>query len=396
MSEKDFSFGTEILGTGTSLNRIATSPEVVPIYMTNTFVHEDLDKLLEYYAVKGFNYNRNRNPNRATLMETVSCLENGELSSCFASGMGAIATAIIAFTKAGDHILSSNTLYGETYEIFTDILGKYGVESTFIDITNEEEVRANMRPNTKVIYTETVTNPLMAVPDISKLAEIAHENEALLIVDNTFMTGALYRPLDDGADLVANSLTKFANGHSDVMCGSVTGKTELVTKVHNMQVLLGSQADPFGSWLTQRGIRTIDLRLKRSAENAMALAQAMEKLPYVEKVLYPGLESHPQHEVAERQFGKYYGGMLSIILPEDREKMNKFMRELKLVHYAGTLGGFRTTIAYPALSSHQSVPREQRYAIGITDGVLRISCGIEVTEDLVKDFLNALNVAYGE
>lgn len=252
-----------------------------------------------------------------------------------------------------------------------------------------------MKPNTKMIYTETVANPLMGVADVAGLAKVAHDHGARLVVDNTFMTGALFRPLDWGADIVVNSLTKFANGHSDVICGAATGNAADINHIHNLQVLIGSQADPFASWLTLRGIRTVNLRLKQASKNALALAKALEASPYVEEVKYPGLESHPQHEIAHKQFGENYGGMMGIVLPEDRKKMDVFMRNLHFAHYAGTLGGTCTSFAYPPLSSHSSWTKEERLAVGITDGLLRISVGIEETEDLVADFLQALEVAYG-
>lgn len=391
---KTFTFETDVLSKGAYTRYPVTNPEALPIFMTTAFNVEDLDDLQKRYNEKGFCYNRNRNPNRSCLIELMSYVEHGEDSICCSSGMAAISTAAVALTKAGDHILSDRTLYGESIEIFTKILGKYGVETTFVDFTNLDEVKANLKSNTKLLYTETVSNPMIAVPNLKAVADIAHANNAYFVVDNTFMTGALVRPLDLGADLVVNSLTKFANGHSDAVCGAVTGSKELVSKCYELQVLLGTQADPFSSWLVQRGIRTIELRIKRQAENAAALAHALEKSPYVIKVNHPSLENHPQHELAKQQFNGYYGGMLSIVLPEDRDKMNKFMKNLSFAHYAMTLGGYRTSLAYPVMSSHYDVPREERLKMGITDGLLRISCGIENTDDLVKDFMDALEKAY--
>ncbi len=391
---KDFAFETNILEAGAYFNAPTTNPEALPIHMSTAHNVEDLDDLQKRYDEKGFCYNRNRNPNRGALIDMMTYIEAGEASLGCSSGMAAISTAIIANTKAGDHVLSDKTLYGETIEIFTKILNRYGVEATFVDFTNMDEVKANMKPNTVMFYTETVANPLITVPDLKAISDLAHANNAILVVDNTFMTGALAKPLTLGADLVVNSLTKFANGHSDAVCGSITGSAELVAKCHEMQVLLGTQADPFSSWLVCRGLRTLDLRVKKQAENAAALAVALEKSPYVLKVYHPSLESHPQHELAKAQFGNYFGGMLSMELPEDREKMNKFMRAMHLCHYAMTLGGYRTSMAYPPMSSHSDMTKEERMAIGISDGLLRISCGIENTEDLVNDFLQALEVAY--
>ena len=389
-------FETNILTAGAYFRLPTSNPEALPIHMSTAHNVEDLDDLQKRYDEKGFCYNRNRNPNRTALIELMNYVEGGEESLGCSSGMAAISSAVIANTKAGDHVLSDKTLYGETIEIFTNILGKYGVETTFVDFSNIDEVKANIKPNTVVLYTETVSNPLIAVPDIKAVSELAHANNAILIVDNTFMTGALVKPLKLGADLVVNSLTKFANGHSDAVCGAVTGSAELIKKVYSFQVLLGTQSDPFSSWLTMRGMRTLDLRIKKQSENAAALAAALEKSEYVLKVYHPSLESNPNHKVAVEQFGKYFGGMLSIELPEDREKLNKFMRSLKLCHYAMTLGGYRTTMAYPPMSSHSDMTKEERLEIGISDGLLRISVGIENTDDLVKDFENALEQAYGK
>lgn len=389
-------FETNILTAGAYFRLPTSNPEALPIHLSTAHNVEDIDDLQKRYDEKGFCYNRNRNPNRSALIEIMNYVEGGEDSVGCSSGMAAISSAVIANTKTGDHILSDKTLYGETIEIFTNILGKYGVDTTFVDFTNLDEVKANIKENTVLLYTETVANPLIAVPDIKAISEIAHGNNAILIVDNTFMTGALVKPLKLGADLVVNSLTKFANGHSDAVCGAITGSGELIKKVYNLQVLLGTQSDPFSSWLTMRGMRTLDLRIKKQSENAAALAEALEKSEHVLKVHHPSLKSNLQHEVAVKQFGKYFGGMLSIELPEDREKMNKFMRSLKLCHYAMTLGGYRTTMAYPPMSSHGDMTKEERMAIGISDGLLRISVGIENTEDLIKDFENALAQAYGK
>lgn len=394
--DEKLDFETNILNAGAYFRQSASHPEALPIHMSTAHNVEDLDGLQKRYDERGFCYNRNRNPNRSALIELMNYVEGGEDSLGCSSGMAAIASALITNSKAGDHILSDQTLYGETIEIFTDILAKYGVETTFIDFTDIAAVKANIKPNTSVLYTETVSNPLISVPNLQAIADIAHGNGAILIVDNTFMTGALVKPLQLGADLVVNSLTKFANGHSDAVCGAVTGKADLIKKIYHTQILVGTQADPFSAWLTMRGMRTLELRIKKQSENAAALAAALDQSPYVAKVYHPSLKDHPQHELAAKQFGQYFGGMLSIELPEDREKMNKFMRSLKLCHYAMTLGGYRTTMSYPVMSSHSDMTREERLAIGISDGLLRISVGIEGTNDLIKDFTDALEAAYGK
>lgn len=393
-TDKEFSFETSILREGAYINQLASNPESAPIYLTTAFNVEDLDDLYERYEERGFCYNRNRNPNRSALGELMTYTENGEESIIFSSGMAAIATTIITCTKAGDHIISDKTLYGETIEIFTNIMEKYQVRCSFVDFTDLDAVKNAMCDNTVMLYTETISNPMITVPDLREISNIAHLNQAILVVDNTFMTAFGIRPLDFGADIVVNSLTKFANGHSDAVCGSATGKKAMMEKIHANQVLLGSTSDAFSSWLVARGMRTLSLRLEKQMANASILAAALEKSPYVKKVYHPSLTSHPQHALAIQQFGdcNHCGAMLSIVLEDDKEKMNLFMRKLNLAHYAMTLGGYRTTLSHPVSSSHYDTPEEERQRMGITWGLLRISTGIEKSEELVQDFMTALEV----
>ncbi|PJI09556.1 MULTISPECIES: trans-sulfuration enzyme family protein [Clostridium] len=389
-TDKEFSFETELLEKGAYINSLASNPETAPIYLTTAFNVEDLDDLQARYDVKGFCYNRNRNPNRSALIELVTYLEKGENSIICSSGMAAISTAVLSIVEQGDHILSDKTLYGETIDIFSKVLSKYGVEVTYVDFTNLDEVRGAVKKNTKIFYTETVSNPMISVVDIDKVADIAHLNNAFLIVDNTFMTSVAFRPIEHGADITVNSLTKFANGHSDAVCGSITGSASLIEKAYNLQVLLGTTADAFTSWLVQRGMRTMELRVEKQMANAEKLAKALDENPYVLKVNHPSLKSHPQHELASKLFDNKYGGMISFVVPDDKEKMNKFMRRLNIAHYAMTLGGYRTTLSHPVMSSHYDVPEEERLKIGITYGLLRVSVGIENPNDLVYDFMQAL------
>ena len=391
-TDKEFSFETEILHKGAYIDLLASNPETAPIYLTTAFNVEDLDDLQERCSVKGFCYNRNRNPNRSALIDLMTYLEKGENSIICSSGMAAISTIMLSLLKTGDHILSDQTLYGETIDLFSKVLSTYGVDVTYVDFTDLAAIKAAIRPNTKVFYTETVSNPMITVVDLDAVAKIAHNTNALLIVDNTFMTALAVRPLEHGADLVINSLTKFANGHSDAVAGSVTGSEELIKKAWDLQVLLGSTSDAFSSWLVQRGIRTMELRVQKQMDNAAALAKALDKSPYVLKVHHPSLPTHPQHELAGKLFKNGYGGMLSFELPSDKKKINAFLRKLNLAHYAMTLGGYRTTIAHPVSSSHYNIPEEERLKMGITFGMLRISVGIEKAEDLIADFNDALKV----
>lgn len=389
---KSFSYETEVVHQGAYVKNLATNPEVIPVYMTTAFNVEDLAELQQRYDAQGFCYNRNRNPNRSALAELVSYAEGGEESVITGSGIAAISTTLLALLKSGDHVLADKTLYGETIDFLDQALIKYGITATHVDFTNLDEVKAAIKGNTRIFYTETVSNPMITVVDIRTLADIAHANGALLVVDNTFMTSVAIRPLKHGADVVVNSLTKFANGHSDAVCGSATGPGEIINKVYHLQILLGTIADAFTCWLVERGMRTMSLRLEKQMGNAVKLAQALKESPYVLKVHHPSLPDHPQHELAARQFNGWFGGMMSIELPEDRERINAFMRRLNLAHYAMTLGGYRTSIAHPASSSHYDMAEEERRKIGITYGLVRISTGIENPDDLIRDFRQALEV----
>lgn len=391
-SDKIYDFDTELLRKGAYIEQNASHPESAPIYLTTAFNVDNLYELQDRYDERGFCYNRNRNPNRNALAELLTYLENGEQSAIFSSGMAAISTSIFALVKAGDHIVADQTLYGESIDVFKEVLPDFGVHTTFVDFSDAEAVKAAVQENTKILYTETVSNPMISVVDIEGISDIAHSHDALLIVDNTFMTAYGYRPLNHGADIVVNSLTKFANGHSDAVCGAATGKKEWLDKILHLQVLLGSTADAFTSWLVQRGMRTLSLRLAKQMDNAAKLASFLETSPHISKVNHPSLLSHKQHELAEKMFSAGYGGMLSIVLPDDAEKLNAFMSKLKLAHYAMTLGGYRTTLSHPVMSSHYDTPEETRKKMGITYGLLRISVGIENAEDLIEDFREALTV----
>jgi cystathionine beta-lyase/cystathionine gamma-synthase len=392
VTEPRFNRETEILRQGAYLQGKRDLPETAPLYLTTAFNVEDLDALEALYQVKGYTYNRTRNPNRNALAELMTYLEGGEASLCFSSGMAAIATVLLSQLHKGDHLVSDRTLYGESLELFTNVLPSYGVEVTLADFADLGQVRAALRPNTKVLYTETLSNPMITVVDIEAVAGIAHQAGALLVVDNTFTTSTCLKPLELGADVSINSLTKFANGHSDAVAGSATASAAIVKQAYDLQVLLGTTLDPFTAWLVQRGIRTMDLRVRRQMDNAARLAKALEAHPAVRRVNHPSLESHPQHALAKRILRNGFGGMLSFVMPDDREKINAFLRELKIAHYAMTLGGYRTTLSHPVTSSHHGVPEAERLKMGITFGLMRVSVGIEDPDDLVADFTRALGV----
>lgn len=383
---------TELLHRGNRVSGKHDTPECAPLFLTNAFNVADLDELDFVYDGGGFAYNRSGNPNRELLGELMTHLEGGEDSLICSCGMAAITTALQALLQSGDHLLSDRALYGETIDVISRVLGKFGVEVTYVDFTDPDQVRQAIRPNTKVFYTESESNPMMTLVDLDRISALAHDNGCALVVDNTFTTPYALRPLEHGADLVVNSLTKFINGHGDALAGSVTGKKELIRKAYDIQQFTGSVADPFSCWLISRSIRTLGLRMQRHMDNAARLARALEADPRVVKVIYPGLDSHPQHQLAGRLLEHGGGAMLSLYVPEDRDKLNRFLRRLQYVHYAMTLGGPRTTLSHPVTSSHHDMPEAERQKLGITFGLLRVSVGLEDPEDLIADFSQALTV----
>jgi cystathionine beta-lyase/cystathionine gamma-synthase len=382
---------TEITRQGSEIKGTMSQPEISPIYLTTAFHGGNLDELEEYYSEKGYTYNRIRNPNRNALAELISYLEGGEDSIICSSGMSAISSILLTLLSSGDHIIANSSLYGESLD-FLKVLEKYGIENSTVNFSNIEEVKNAIKSNTRVLYAETISNPLMELIDIESISEIAHKNNAKLIVDNTFATSLIFKPLSRGADISINSLTKFANGHSDVLGGSATGKSEIISKAKFLQSLLGCTLDPFSSFLCQRGIRTMDIRLEKQMHNALELAKSLNDNPHVLKVNYPGLENHQQHELAKNLFKNGYGAMLSFEMPDDRKKINKFMDSLNIAKYAMTLGGYRTTLSYPAISSHFQFTKEERLKMGISDGLMRVSVGFENTQDLIDDFSEALKI----
>jgi cystathionine beta-lyase/cystathionine gamma-synthase len=392
MKKKEFSRETEILHQGAYLQGRRDTPETAPIYLTTAFNVDDLDDLEATYAVKGYTYNRTRNPNRNALAELMTYLEQGQRSIICSSGMAAISTVLLSMLGSGDHLLADCTLYGECITLFQKVLPAYGIQVTLVDFTDPAAIEAGLRPETKVLYTETISNPMITVVDIEAVAALAHRHQARLVVDNTFTTSVAMKPLELGADVSINSLTKFANGHSDAVAGSATGSEAIIQKAYELQVLLGTTVDPFTAWLCQRGIRTMDLRVSKQMDNAARLAQALEANPAVRKVHHPSLASHPQHALAVRTLKHGFGAMLSFEMPDDRNLINAFMRRLNLAHYAMTLGGYRTTLSHPVLSSHHGVPEPERRKMGITFGLMRVSVGIENPDDLIADFNQALAV----
>ncbi len=391
--EKTYSPESELLYISEHTEGMDARPEAMPCFLTTAFVMEDLTELQEVTKAGGYTYIRKNNPNRTELAKMISYLEKGQDSLIFSSGMGGITTALLTVLKPGDHVICNSSIYGETYEVMTEILPAMQIQVSFVNCSDLAAVAAALTSRTRLIYTEVVSNPTMDLCDIGRLGQLAHENGGLLVVDNTFTTPFAIAPITFGADLTINSLTKFLNGHSDAVGGSVTGSREIIAKVQHMSMLCGTPGDPFSSWLILRGLQTAALRVPRQMENAARLAAALEKNPHVGKVNHPSLDSHPQHQLAEKLFsGNRCTAMLSFILPEDQGKIDRFMKKLRFPHYAPTLGGIRSSLSYPVISSHAHVPDDLRRKMGITPGMLRISVGIEKAEDLIDDIEQALSV----
>lgn len=395
MKNLEFSEATQLLYEGRAIDGCSLKPESVPIFLTSAFNMGDLSDVQQTYDDKGYTYVRTRNPTRTSLAEVVSFLEQGEYTLIFSSGMGAITTTFFSLFAPGDHFIGNENIYGETFDAIGSLLTKFGIQVDFVDFRDLAAVKSAIRPNTKMLYTEVVSNPTDVMADIEELSKIAHTANALLMVDNTFTTPIGIKPLQLGADIVINSLTKFMNGHSDALAGSLTmNSKEVHDKIHEIRMLTGTSGSPFTAWVVLRGLATIDLRVKKQMKNAAQLASALQDHPAVRKVNHPSLASYPQKELTDKQFenGELCTGMLSFEMPNDKEKINEFMNRLHLAHYAPTLGGVRTTLSHPLHSSHHHVPKEELEKMDISYGLMRVSVGIEDIGDLIRDFTQALDV----
>lgn len=363
-----------------------------PIYQTSTFVFPNVDVGAARFAgeQEGYIYTRLGNPTQAALEEKMAVLESGEAALALASGMAAVSAAILALVQAGDHLISDETVYGCTHAFISHMLTKFGVEVTFVDASDPRNVEAAMRPNTKVVYVETPCNPTLKLIDLRAVAEIAHRGGAQVIVDNTFMSPYYQRPLELGCDVVIHSATKYIGGHGDVIAGIIVGRKEYIDTVRGTTLKdIGGVISPFDAWLLLRGLKTLVLRAERCNDNAMQVAQWLEKQPQVERVYYPGLPSHPQHELAKRQmYG--FGGMIAFELKGGFEAGKTVMNSVRLCRLAVSLGDVDTLIQHPASMTHSPVPREERLKAGISDGLVRLSCGVEDVRDIIADLAQAL------
>ncbi|QCC60092.1 cystathionine gamma-synthase [Natrinema thermotolerans] len=341
---------------------------------------------------RGYEYSRTGNPTRTDLEENLASLENAEYGRAFASGMAAINT-VLNLLEAGDHVVTGNDVYGGTHRIFTQVYEDYDLEFSFVDMTDLDEIEAAFREETALLWLETPTNPLMSIVDIEGAAEIAHDHDALCAIDNTFATPYLQRPLDLGADIVSHSLTKYLGGHSDVVGGALlTNDETLDERLGFYQNSVGATPGPFESFLVLRGTKTLPVRMDRHCENARAIAEWLADHPDVERVYYPGLESHPGHEIAAEQMDDF-GGMLSFELDASLEQASEVVSNTEIFTLAESLGGVESLIEQPAPMTHAAIPREERLAAGLSDSLIRVSVGIEHVDDLIADLEGAIDAA---
>ncbi|NLM44947.1 MAG: methionine gamma-lyase [Clostridiales bacterium] len=396
MSKLDLSkmgFATKAIHGG----HVENSPGALatPIYQTSTFKFESAEQGGRRFALEegGYIYTRLGNPNNNQLEEKVAMLEGAEAAVSMASGMGAITSALWTALKAGDHVIAAETLYGCTFAFLNHGLSRYGVEVTFVDTKDPENVRKAMRPNTKVVYLESPANPTMDIADIETISKIAHQTEGCMVfVDNTYCTPYIQRPIELGADVVLHSATKYLNGHGDVIAGVAAGKKEFIdqVKLFGIKDITGSVLSPFDAYLICRGMKTLAIRMEKHCENAMKVAEFLESHPAIDRVFYPGLKSFPQYELAKKQMS-LPGAMISFELKGGVEAGKKLMNNVKLCTLAVSLGDAETLIQHPASMTHSPYTPEERAESGITDGLVRLSVGLEDVEDIIADLKAVLD-----
>ncbi|AEH24553.1 cystathionine gamma-synthase [Pyrococcus yayanosii] len=373
-------FSTKAIHVGENPREMQYGDVVSPIHLSTTFAKKSVREV-----EKGYVYSRTGNPTRDSLEKKLAALENAKYGLAFSSGLAAESTILLALLKKGDHVVAFDDLYGGTKRLFNQVMERFGIDFTYVDARDPENVRKAIKENTKMIWLETPTNPLLKLADIKAISEIAHERNIIVVVDNTFASPYFQNPLDLGADIVLHSVTKYLSGHSDVVGGAVMlNDDELYEKLKFHQNAVGAILSPFDSWLVMRGIKTLAVRMERHEKNAMRIAEYLEEHPLVEKVYYPGLPSHPQHELAKRQM-RGFGGMLSFELKGGLKEAVKFVESLEIFALAESLGGVESLIELPALMTHASLPKEEREKVGIKDSLIRVSVGIEDVEDLIED-----------
>jgi cystathionine beta-lyase/cystathionine gamma-synthase len=381
MSDRQFGFSTRAIHDGQAPDP-RTGAVNVPIYLSSTYQLEGIEKH------RGWEYSRVSNPTRDAVETCLASLEGGATGHAFASGMAAIA-ALVTMLKVGDHVICGDNVYGGTTRLFTQVIPHHGIEFSFVDTSNPENVCRAIRPSTKLVHIETPTNPLMTLTDIRAVANICHEHGIPMSVDNTFMSPYFQRPIELGADIVMHSTTKFLNGHSDGLGGIlVTTRPELAEQFRFVQKCTGGILSPFESWLILRGVKTLAVRMRQHDENGRQVAAFLTKHPKVSKVLYPGLETHPQYELAKRQMHGF-GSMIAFEVGS-RANADKLLQSVRVITNGESLGGVESLISHSATTTHAAVPEEERERIGITEGLVRISVGIEDIADILADLDQAL------
>ena len=374
-------FSTDAIHAG-QIPDPTTGAVITPIYQTSTYAQYELGKST------GFEYARTHNFTRQALEKNIATLEKGKYGIAFASGLAAT-HALMSLLKAGDHVVISNNVYGGTYRLYELNLKNFGLDYSWVDTTNLKNIENAIRPNTKMIYVETPTNPMLNLTDLKGVSEIAQKHDLISVCDNTFMSPYFQNPLTFGIDIVLHSTTKYLNGHSDIIGGMiVTSNDKIHERIRYIQNAAGGVPSPFDCWLVLRSTKTLAIRMKQHEENAKSIAKFLNESGYAKRIIYPGLENHPQHELAKRQM-RGFGGMVSVDF-ESFEKAKKVLNGVKIFTLAESLGGVESLISHPATMTHASVPKEEREKIGITDSLVRFSVGIEDVEDLIEDIKKAL------
>lgn len=374
-------FATKAIHVGQEPEQV-TGAVTVPLFQTSTYAQIEIGKHT------GFEYARTQNPTRFAWEENIAALENGISAYAFGSGLAA-EDAVMKLLSAGDHVVCAEDMYGGTYRLFEKIYRRFGLTFSYVDMTNPDEVKKAMQPNTKMVYSESPTNPMMRLTDLAAVAEIAHNHHALFVVDNTFATPYFQQPITLGADIVLHSATKYLGGHSDLISGVVvTNNEDISAQLKFIQNAAGAVPGAFDCWLLLRSVKTLAIRMQQHERNARSISHAIENHKNVLAIHYPGLFSHPQHELAKRQMTGF-GGIISIELGS-YQNAQQFVKNLGIFTLAESLGGVESLICHPVSMTHGSIPKEQREKLGITDGLVRLSCGIEDTDDLINDVLNAL------
>jgi len=387
LSEGNFGFSTRAVHVGQEPDPV-TGAVIPSISLSTTF------KQSAAGVNTGYEYSRTNNPSRNSFERAVASLESAKYGCAFASG-SATTAAIINLLKAGDHVLSIDDVYGGTNRFLKRVASTQGIESSFVDLSDPNVLKTEIKENTKLIWIESPTNPTMKIVDIKALIKITKEinKDIIVVVDNTFMSPYFQTPIALGADICVNSVSKYINGHSDVIMGiAVTNSEEIIERLRFIQNAVGAIPSPFDSWLANRGLKTLAVRMRQHEKNALAIAKFLEAHPLVEEVYYPGLESHKQHELAKKQM-KGFGAMMSIRIKGNLDTANKFLSSLKIFTLAESLGGVESLCEIPCIMTHAAVPPEERAKLGITDTLIRLSVGIEETEDIIRDLDQALKLA---